>query len=35
MIVAALASVLWLPVASAEIYQWTDEHGRKHFSQTP
>ncbi len=34
-IVAALASVLWLPVASAEIYQWTDEHGRKHFSQTP
>ncbi len=35
LLTAAMATLLWLPAASAEIYQWTDEQGRKHFSQTP
>ncbi len=31
----ALTTLLWLSSSHAEIYQWTDEKGRKHFSQTP
>lgn len=31
---ACLAVIMWISFANSEIYRWTDESGKVHFSDT-